>query len=102
MHFLHLTLIFLDAAGPITNILVVRQEIDLSNHISNLQAPSKKKGGNLPPPLEKYANSIDEDSDIKTIASLGGSRTCMDVSYCSSHAISNYIKELQVLCLDDL
>lgn len=87
--------VFKYTKGPITNILVVRPEIDLSNHIANLQAPSKKKGGNLPPPLEKYVNSTDEDSDIKTIASLGGSRTCMDVSYCSSRAISNYIKELQ-------
>jgi hypothetical protein len=49
------------------------------------------------PPLEKYANPIDEDSDIKTIVSLGGSKRCMDdVSYLSSHLISSYSKELQV------
>lgn len=96
MHFLHLMLIFLGAAGPVTNILVVRQEIDSSNHISsNLQASSKKQGAY--PSLEKYAISTDEDSDMKTVTSLGGSsRRCTDVSYVSSHVISNYIKELQV------
>ncbi|GAU34061.1 hypothetical protein TSUD_16490 [Trifolium subterraneum] len=66
---------FKHAKGPITNVLVVRQEVDPSNHISsisNLQASTKKK------PLEKYANSTDEDSDVNTVISLGSSRECMD------------------------
>ncbi|XP_027351601.1 protein ROOT INITIATION DEFECTIVE 3 [Abrus precatorius] len=85
-----------NAAGPVNNILVVRREIDLSNHISsNVQASSRKQGANLPPPLEKYANSTDEDSDMKTIISLVGDRRSTDVSYLSSHVILNYIKELQ-------
>jgi len=88
-------LISLDAAGPITNIIVVRQEIDPSNHTSsNLEASTKKHGSYLLPPLEKYANST--DSDLKTAINLGGSRGCMDVSYNSSNLISNHIKELQV------
>jgi pre-rRNA-processing protein IPI3 len=87
----------LNVAGPITNILVLSPENDSSNHMSsNLQAASKKKVAQFPP-LEKYANPIDEDSDIKTIVSLGGSKRCMDdVSYLSSHVISSYSKELQV------
>lgn len=90
-------IIFLDVAGPITNILVVRQGIDPNNQISsNLQASTKKQGTYLPPPLEKYAKSTDEGSDVKTISNLGGSRGCMDFSYHSSNMISNHIKELQV------
>jgi pre-rRNA-processing protein IPI3 len=82
---------FLDVAGPITNVLVVRQEIDPINHISsNLQASTKKN------PLEKYANSTDDESDVKTVISLGSSRECMDVSYHSSNVISIHTKELQV------
>ncbi|WJX10489.1 hypothetical protein P8452_01206 [Trifolium repens] len=81
---------FKHAKGPITNVLVVRQEFDPINHISsNLQASTKKK------PLEKYANSTDEDSDVKTVISLGSSRECMDVSYHSSNVISIHTKELQ-------
>ncbi|XP_061344282.1 protein ROOT INITIATION DEFECTIVE 3-like isoform X2 [Gastrolobium bilobum] len=86
---------FKHAKGPVNNVIVVRQEIDLSNSISsNVQASSRKHGAFLPP-LEKYANSTDEDSDIKTVISLGGGRRCVDVSYLSSHVISNCIKELQ-------
>lgn len=87
--------VFKHAKGPITNILVLRQENDLSNPMSsNLQGTSKKKGAQFPP-LEKYANSMDEDSDKTTIVSLGGSNICMDVSYLSSQVISSYSKELQ-------
>lgn len=85
--------VFKHAKGPITNILVLSLENDSSNHMSSNS--SKKKGAQFPP-LEKYANPIDEDSDIKTIVSLGGSKRCMDdVSYLSSHLISSYSKELQ-------
>lgn len=95
--FIYILLNIVDAAGPVNNILVVRRENDSSNHISsNVQASSRKQGSNLPPPLEKYANSIDDDSDMKTMISLGGGRKSVDPSYISSHVISNYIKELQV------
>ncbi|RDX70085.1 Protein ROOT INITIATION DEFECTIVE 3, partial [Mucuna pruriens] len=87
---------FKHAKGPVNNILVVRRVNDFSNRISsNVQASSRKQGANLPPPLEKYANPIDEDSDMKTIISLGGGKSSVDPSYLSSHLISNYIKELQ-------
>ncbi|KAK7340711.1 hypothetical protein VNO77_21421 [Canavalia gladiata] len=87
---------FRHSKGPVNNILVVRRETDYSNQVSfNVQASSRKQGANLPPPLEKYANSTDEDSDMKTIISLGGDRRSADVSYLSSRVISNYIKELQ-------
>lgn len=93
-------LIIVDAPGPVNNILVVRRE-NSSNHISsNVQTSSRKQGANLPPPLEKYANSIHEDSDMNTTITLGGDRSSVDLSYLSSHVISNYVKELQV-CLCD-
>lgn len=86
-------LMFLGAAGPVNNILVVKQEIDPSNHMSStVQASSRKKGAYLSPPLEKYTNSTDEDSYIKV--SLRGGAT--DVKYLSSEMISKYDKELQV------
>ena len=60
----------MDAAGPINNVLVVRPEIDLTSQISsNLHASSRKQGSYLTPPLEKYANSKDEDFDVKTVIS---------------------------------
>ncbi|KAK7295545.1 hypothetical protein RJT34_18455 [Clitoria ternatea] len=88
---------FRHAKGPVNNILVVRREIDFNSHISSYVQPSSRKRANLPPPLEKIANSTDEDSDVKTktIISLGGGKRSMDVSYLSSHVISSYIKELQ-------
>ncbi|XP_057427398.1 protein ROOT INITIATION DEFECTIVE 3-like [Lotus japonicus] len=83
---------FKHAKGPVNNILVVKQEIDPSNHMSStVQASSRKKGAYLSPPLEKYTNSTDEDSYIKV--SLRGGAT--DVKYLSSEMISKYAKELQ-------
>ncbi|KAF7816232.1 protein ROOT INITIATION DEFECTIVE 3 [Senna tora] len=87
---------FKHAKGPVNNILVVRQQLDLCNRISsNLQASSRRQGSLLPPPLEKYANSTDEDSDVKTVISLQDGRSCKEVSYISSQVISNQIKEFQ-------
>ncbi|XP_068500892.1 protein ROOT INITIATION DEFECTIVE 3-like [Phaseolus vulgaris] len=86
---------FKHAKGPVNNILVVRRE-NSTNHISsNVQTSSRKQGANVPPPLEKYANSIDEDSDMSTMVSLGGGSSSVVPLYISSSLISNYIKELQ-------
>ncbi|ESW11388.1 hypothetical protein PHAVU_008G025800 [Phaseolus vulgaris] len=86
---------FKHAKGPVNNIIVVRRE-NSSNHISsNVQTSSRKQGANLPPPLEKYANSIDEDSDMSTMVSLVGGSSSVVPQYISSQQISNYIKELQ-------
>ncbi|XP_054819626.1 protein ROOT INITIATION DEFECTIVE 3 isoform X2 [Prosopis cineraria] len=62
---------FKHAKGPLNNILVVRKQLDSSKPISStLQSCSRRQGSLLPPPLEKYSNSINEDSDVKTIVSL--------------------------------
>ncbi|KAI4297535.1 hypothetical protein L6164_037421 [Bauhinia variegata] len=86
---------FKHGKGPVNNILVVRQQPDLSNQISlNLRTCSRKQGSLLPPPLEKYPNSADEEPDAKTLVSLQGGIST-DVSHRSADLIFNQIKELQ-------
>ncbi|MED6158808.1 hypothetical protein PIB30_036221 [Stylosanthes scabra] len=80
------------AKGPVSNICVVRPEIDSTNRIS--QSSSRKQGSDLPPPLEKYSNSV-EDLDAKMPILLRGDKRCAEVSYLSSHVISSHINELQ-------
>lgn len=87
-------------AGPVNNILVVRQDLN-SNSRPNSQAPSRRHGSFLPPALEKYANPMDEDADVKVVMSLHSScAKSMDASYSSSLVINNQIKELQVCLVD--
>ncbi|MED6193756.1 hypothetical protein PIB30_022545 [Stylosanthes scabra] len=86
------------AKGPVSNICVVRPEIDSTNRIS--QSSSRKQRSDLPPPLEKYANSV-EDVDAKTPILLRGDKRCTEVSYLSSHVISSHVKELRVCLLVD-
>lgn len=85
-------------AGPVNNILVVRQQFYNNFHINpNMQVSSRRHGSLLPPPLEKYDNSTDGDADFKAV--IGLQPTCsesMDAFYQSSHVINNQIKELQV------
>ncbi|KAK7257969.1 hypothetical protein RIF29_32320 [Crotalaria pallida] len=82
---------FKHAKGPVNNILVARQEIDSSNHMS-LQAPSRKHGSSLPPPLEKYPT---EEAPDTTLVSLGVGGRCEDVKYVSYDVLCNNLKELQ-------
>lgn len=88
----------LNYAGPVNNILVVRQQLYSNFHINpNMSTSSKRHGSLLPPPLEKYANSTDEVTDFKAV--IGLQATCsesMDSVYHSSHVMNNQIKELQV------
>ncbi|KAB1220216.1 Protein ROOT INITIATION DEFECTIVE 3 [Morella rubra] len=87
--------VFKHAKGPVNNILLVRQDLN-SNSWPNSQAPSRRHGSLLPPALEKYANPMDEDADVKVVMSLHSSCTkSMDASYSSSLVINNQIKELQ-------
>lgn len=87
--------VFKHAKGPVNNILLVRQDLN-SNSRPNSQAPSRRHGSLLPPALEKYANPMDEDADVKVVMSLHSScAKSMDASYSSSLVINNQIKELQ-------
>jgi pre-rRNA-processing protein IPI3 len=83
----------------VNNILVVRQELYF-NSWPNSQASSRRHGSLLPPALDKYANPIDEDANVKAIIGLQSTcRKSMDDSYLSSHVINNQIKELKVFFL---
>lgn len=84
----------LNTAGPVNNIVLVRQRLYPKSQTSS------RRHGPLFPPLEKYANSTDEDTDTKTV--IGFQETynkSMNATYLSSHVIDNQIKELQVLFL---
>lgn len=79
------------------NILIVSRPLSLGRAESNAQGFSRRHGSSLPPPLEKYANSTDEDMDNKAIINLPAtSNLPTDASYLSSQLINDHIKELQV------
>ena len=76
------------------NILIVRHPLPLGRAESKDQASSRKHESSLPTPLEKYANSTDEDMDNKAIITLPDTRDLP--SYLSSQLINDHIKQLQV------
>ncbi|KAK6245229.1 hypothetical protein SCA6_008319 [Theobroma cacao] len=87
---------FRHAKGPVNNILIVSRPHSLGRAESNAQGFSRRHGSSLPPPLEKYANSTDEDMDNKAIINLPAtSNLPTDASYLSSQLINDHIKELQ-------
>ncbi|XP_021284761.1 protein ROOT INITIATION DEFECTIVE 3 isoform X2 [Herrania umbratica] len=87
---------FRHAKGPVNNILIVSRPLSLGRAVSNAQGSSRRHGSSLPPPLEKYANSTDEDMDNKAILTLpAASNLPPDAAYLSSQLINDHIKELQ-------
>lgn len=87
---------FMHSKGPVNNILLVRQPVNSNPRYSKMQ-PSRRHGYLLPPPLEKYSNSANEDMyNNKTIVNLQAvGNILLENSYSSSHVIHNQIKELQ-------
>lgn len=84
--------------GPLNNILVVKQPSDSKPW--NSQTSSKKHGSLLPPPLDKYLNSSDENGDAKALISCQPTFSkSVDALYSSCHIIGDQIKDLQVLIL---
>lgn len=82
-------------SGPVNNIVIVRLPYPFGRAESKTQPSSRKHELSLPPPLEKYANSTDEDMDNKAIVMLPDT---IDLpSYLSSQLINDHIKQLQVL-----
>lgn len=87
--------ILLYCAGPVNNILVIRQQV--SHTIPNSQASSRRHGSSLPPPLEKRAYEADKDAGFKAVIGLQG--TCnksTDAVYITSDVMERQIRELQV------
>ncbi|KAH9692440.1 protein root initiation defective 3 [Citrus sinensis] len=85
------------AKGPVNNILVVRRPLYLNlGSFSNPHTSSRRHGSQLPPPLDKYVTSADEDVDKKGVIRLPSLYNApRDASYISHRTIENHIKELQ-------
>lgn len=62
---------FCSCAGPINNILVVRQQL-LPKPQSTSQGSLRKHRSLLPPALAKFENSKDEDEDTGVIIGPSG------------------------------
>lgn len=87
-------------SGPVNNVMVTRQPQLLNPRTSAPTASSRKQALTLPPPLEKFANSPDENTHVKVL--IGGqdpSNGITDSSYVSVQAMEAQIRELQVLIL---
>lgn len=82
---------FRHAKGPVNNIRIVRRPALRAE--SKELFSSRRHELSLPPPLEKYANSTDEDMDNNAIITLPDTR---EASYLSSQLINDHIKELQL------
>ncbi|CAA2985027.1 ROOT INITIATION DEFECTIVE 3 [Olea europaea subsp. europaea] len=94
----NITRVFRHAKGPVNNVLVVRQPQHLNPGTSpNTQASSLRgHGWPMPPPLQKYANSSDENAYTKAfISPQTASNKLLDDSYISVQTMENLIKELQ-------
>ncbi|XP_016449551.1 protein ROOT INITIATION DEFECTIVE 3-like [Nicotiana tabacum] len=89
--------IFRHAKGPVNNIVVVRQPSLLSTSGSvSSQVPSvKRHGASLPPPLEKYANSADDNDYMAVIGPRFNHDRSVEASYISVQTLNNQILELQ-------
>ncbi|KAJ7966607.1 protein ROOT INITIATION DEFECTIVE 3-like [Quillaja saponaria] len=82
--------------GPVNNILVVRQQLKFNYGMSpNLQTSSRRQGSLLPPPLEKYANSTDEDSNIVSVIGNPDGNIPRNASYITTHVMTDQVRQLQ-------
>ncbi|KAL0352015.1 UNVERIFIED_CONTAM: protein ROOT INITIATION defective [Sesamum calycinum] len=84
--------------GPVNNVLVIRQPkyINPRTSASSLASAARRQGLTLPPPLEKFANSPDENPYVKVLI---GPQTLpnqlLDSPYISVQTMEAQIKELQ-------
>lgn len=90
----NITRIFRHTKGPINNVLIVRQPPHLNPSSTSGQS-AKKHGYPLPPALAKYADSSDENGEIKAFIGCQTPNYLQDASYRSSFTMMNQIKELQ-------
>ncbi|XP_010061738.3 protein ROOT INITIATION DEFECTIVE 3 [Eucalyptus grandis] len=88
---------FRHSKGPINNVQIVRKQLGFNPRmVVNPQGSSRRHGSLLPPPLEKYTNSSDDDSDFRTVVSLHGtSYEPLESPHISSNAMNQQIEELQ-------
>lgn len=88
---------FRHSKGSINNVQIVRKQLGFNSRmVVNPQGSSRRHGSLLPPPLEKYTNSSDDDSDFRTVVSLHGtSYEPLESPHISSNAMNQQIEELQ-------
>ncbi|KAK4722754.1 hypothetical protein R3W88_012987 [Solanum pinnatisectum] len=93
----NITRIFRHAKGPINNVVVVRQSSLMSNRgtVNSQMSSVKRHGVSLPPPLEKCANSADENDYKAVIVPRIDPDRSVEASYISIQSLSNQILELQ-------
>ncbi|GFP91721.1 protein root initiation defective 3 [Phtheirospermum japonicum] len=94
----NITRIFRHAKGPVSNVLVIRQPqyINPRTPAHSPANPLRRHNLTLPPPLEKFANSPDENAYVKVfIGPQTTSNQHLDTSYISIQTMEAQIKELQ-------
>ncbi|KAF9610858.1 hypothetical protein IFM89_025320 [Coptis chinensis] len=83
--------------GPVNNVLVIRRSLSKNPQTAANRQASRRHGSSLPPPLDKYTNSKDDDIDVNPIISLPShcTETPDGRLYYTSHVMSSHIKEFQ-------
>ncbi|KAL0291832.1 UNVERIFIED_CONTAM: protein ROOT INITIATION defective [Sesamum radiatum] len=90
--------VFRHTKGPVNNVLVIRQPkyINPRTSATSLASAARRQGLTLPPPLEKFANSPDENPYVKVLI---GPQTLphqlLDSPYISVQTMEAQMKELQ-------
>lgn len=83
-------------AGPVNNVLIVRQQLLPKSQLkSTSQGSLRKHRSLLPPALAKFENSKDEDEDSGVMIDLSGPP--MGFSFLNTQVMENQIAELQVI-----
>ncbi|KAI4339839.1 hypothetical protein MLD38_024736 [Melastoma candidum] len=75
--------------GPVNNVLITRKQVP-----SNPKS-SRKHGSQLPPPLQKYENSGNDDQEGKSLVRLSGTQPGRGSSYVMTAVMNRQIEELQ-------
>ncbi|KAG8377598.1 hypothetical protein BUALT_Bualt08G0049700 [Buddleja alternifolia] len=96
----NITRIFRHTKGPVNNVVVIKQTQYMNPRTSanSLASPSPRRHGlPLPPPLEKFGSSPDENAYVKAFINAGTtpSHILNSPSYVSVRTMEDQIKELQ-------
>ncbi|CAH9111160.1 unnamed protein product [Cuscuta epithymum] len=94
----NITRIFRHGKGPINNILVIRPPPYLTSQKSTMSHSSstKRTGFPVPPPLEKFPISSDENEDVKAfIYPQCIPNTHLESSYVCFETMNKHIRELE-------
>lgn len=90
--------VFKQVKSPINNVLVLKQPSSLNPQpLSKAQGSVFRKHAPslLPPPLDKYINSMDVNVDTRPLKTIKFPRDELDYQYISAHVMMNQMKELQ-------